>query len=417
MINLAKQKASNIKFMKIAAMVLSVVLVLYFICFFVVQFINYKNAEIKTEVAVKETIYEKIETKCFVLRDESFIKSSADGTTVSFAENGQRIAAGDTVSIVFNSPDEASNYLKMNEIEKDIKKLETIAGQADIDVSNIDSLTKKINNELYNYLNRLDSGDFKSAIISAEDYSNSVTSKQIAIGQKLDVSDKLELLKNQLSEYNSKSFNYTKVSAQSSGYFINGVDGYEKTLDFNKLDEIDVKEIENALSSTPGSVSEDVIGRSVGSFKWYILCVVDSQQTVGLSFDKEYYLNFPYNGIERLPVSLYKVGDRENDKVALIFCCDQMNEDLADLRIEDVEIITEEYTGLKVPTSAIREVDGVKGVYIIRGHLVGFRTISVIYPDGDYTLVKKPEDAESGYIRLYDIVISEGVDLADDKLV
>ncbi len=413
----SKNNSSKIKIMKIAALVLSVVLVLYFICFFIVQFINYKNAEIKTEVAVRETIYKKIETKCFVLRDESFIENSADGTTVSFAGNGQRIAAGDTVSVVFNSPEEATAYLKMNEIEKDIKKLEAIAGQSDIDVSNIDSLTKKINNELYNFLDEVDSGNFTSAVGSVDDYSNSVTSKQIAVGQKLDVSDKLEELRGQLNEYKSKSFNYTTVLAESSGYYINGVDGYEKTLNFSKLDEIDVKQIENAIEATPDTVSDNVIGRSVGAFKWYILCVVDTQDTVGLSFDKEYYLNFPYNGIERLSVSLYKVGDREQDKVALVFCCDQMNEDLADLRIEDVEIITEEYTGLKVPTSAIREVDGVKGVYIVRGHLVGFRTISVIYPDGEYTLVKKPEDVDSGYIRLYDIVISEGVDLADDKLV
>ncbi len=412
-----KKISSRNKKMRIAALVLALFLAFYFMCFFVYQFISYKNAEIRTEVALKETVYNKIETKCFVLRDESFIKSSASGTTVSFAKNGQRIAAGDTVTMVFDSQDDAAAYLKMNEIKKDIDAFEKISGQSDIDLSNIDSLNKKIDKELYDYLDDVDSGKFKDAISDAELYLGTVTGKQIAVGEKLDVSKKLESLKKEYEEYNSKNYNYTKVTAENSGYYINGVDGYEKTLDYSSLNEITAKDIEKAIASEPDKVSSDVIGRSVGAFKWYVLCVVDVQETVNLSFDKEYYLNFPYNGIERLPVTLYSMGERTGDKVSLVFCCDRMNDDLADLRIEDVEIITEEYTGLKIPNSAIRNEDGVKGVYVIRGHLLGFRKIHVIYSDDDFSLVEKPEDAESGYIRLYDLVVAEGVDLYDDKLV
>ena len=412
-----KKSSSKNRKMRIAALALIMFLAFYFMCFFVYQFISYKNAEIKTEVALKETVYSKIETKCFVLRDESFIKSSASGTTVSFAKNGQRIAAGDTVTMVFDSQDDAAAYLKMNEIKKDIDAFEKISGQSDIDLSNIDSLNKKIDKELYDYLDNVDSGEFKAAISDAELYLGTVTGKQIAVGEKLDVGKKLESLKKEYEEYNSKNYNYTKVTAENSGYYINGVDGYEKALDYSSLNEITAKDIEKAIASEPAKVSSDVIGRSVGAFKWYVLCVVDVQETVNLSFDKEYYLNFPYNGIERLPVTLYSMGERTGDKVSLVFCCDRMNDDLADLRIEDVEIITEEYTGLKIPNSAIRNEDGVKGVYVIRGHLLGFRKIHVIYSDDDFSLVEKPEDAESGYIRLYDLVVAEGVDLYDDKLV
>lgn len=412
-----KKSSSKNRKMRIAALALILFLAFYFMCFFVYQFISYKNAEIKTEVALKETVYSKIETKCFVLRDESFIKSSASGTTVSFAKNGQRIAAGDTVTMVFDSQDDAAAYLKMNEIKKDIEAFEKVSGQSDIDLSNIDSLNKKIDKELYDYLDNVDSGKFKEAISDAELYLGTVTGKQIAVGEKLDVSKKLESLKKEYEEYNSKDYSYTKVTAENSGYYINGVDGYEKSLDYSSLNEITAKDIEKAIASEPAKVSSDVIGRSVGAFKWYVLCVVDVQETVNLSFDKEYYLNFPYNGIERLPVTLYSMGERTGDKVSLVFCCDRMNDDLADLRIEDVEIITEEYTGLKIPNSAIRKEDGVKGVYVIRGHLLGFRKIHVIYSDDDFSLVEKPEDAESGYIRLYDLVVVEGVDLYDDKLV
>ena len=93
-----------------------------------------------------------------------------------------------------------------------------------------------------------------------------------------------------------------------------------------------------------------------------------------------------------------------------------MNENLAGFRIEDIEIITDEYTGFKVPNSAIRTVDGEKGVYIIRGNLMGFRKVHILYSTDKFSLVDNPENS-SDFIRLYDNVVTEGVELYDNKLI
>ena len=132
--------------------------------------------------------------------------------------------------------------------------------------------------------------------------------------------------------------------------------------------------------------------------------------------DTTIYLNFPYEGIEKLPVTLYKIGNRDSKETMLILSCDLMNEQLADIRIEDVQIITEEYSGYKISNSAIRTVDGVKGVYVISGNLVGFRKIHILYTTDDFTIVDNPE-GESGYIKLYDKVVTKGVELYDNKLL
>ena len=93
-----------------------------------------------------------------------------------------------------------------------------------------------------------------------------------------------------------------------------------------------------------------------------------------------------------------------------------MNENLADFRIEDVQIITKEYTGYKIKNSAIRTVDGVTGVYVVSGNLIGFRKVHIAYNDGEYSIVDNP-DGESGFIRLYDEVVTKGVEMYDNKLV
>ena len=91
------RKSTEFK-IKIIAIVVALCLLSSYIIY---QIIRISKAEMETQFALSETVYKVIETKSFVLRDEEFITSGASGTTVSFADNGERIALGDTVSIIF----------------------------------------------------------------------------------------------------------------------------------------------------------------------------------------------------------------------------------------------------------------------------------------------------------------------------
>ena len=170
------------------------------------------------------------------------------------------------------------------------------------------------------------------------------------------------------------------------------------------------------MKSKPQSVADDVVGRVVSSFNWYVACVVPTEDTVNLTLNSTLYVNFPYEGIEKLPMNLYKIGSRDGKETMLILSSDLMNEQLADMRIEDIQIITEEHTGYKISNSAIRTVNGEKGVYVLRGNLIGFRKIHILYTTDEYTIVNNPQ-GESDYIKLYDKVVTKGVELYDNKLV
>lgn len=406
------RKSTEFK-IKIIAIVVALCLLSSYIIY---QIIRISKAEMETQFALSETVYKVIETKSFVLRDEEFITSSASGTTVSFADNGERIALGDTVSIIFNSDDDATSYLKITELKESISHYEELSGQGNFQAMNIDSMTSKIETELVDYLEAINSRDYLNAIEYADSFRDSVTGKQIAIGEKLDFTDQLTSLQAELDELEAVHYSYTEVKSDKAGYFICESDGYENILNYDDLENIDASDVENAINSTPGSINNNIIGRVVGSFNWYFMCVVDSSEIVALEENSEIYVNVPYQGIERLPVKVHKIGDRNADKVLLVLSCDLMNESLSDLRIEDIEIVTEEYTGYKIANSAIRTVDGVKGVYVVRGNLVGFRKINIIYSSDNFSIVNNPEGRDD-YIKLYDKVVTKGVEIYDNKLV
>ncbi|MGN0527069.1 MAG: HlyD family efflux transporter periplasmic adaptor subunit [Acutalibacteraceae bacterium] len=400
---------------KIKKIIIIVLIVSFFSSYIVYQIISKSNAEIKTEYALKETVYKTIDTTCFVIRDEEFIHSSQTGTTVSFVTNGERVASGDTVSVVFNNPDDASNYLQIQEVKKDIAHYEDLSRQANFQTLNIDTLTRKINDELTDYLEAVDVGDYSDAISNASTVRDSITGKQIATGSSMDFTEKINSLYNTLADLESRNASYSEIKTNSAGYFISGADGYESALKYQDIDSITAEDVAKAIKSKPQSVPDDIVGRTVSSFKWYIACVITDDESIAVESDKKLYVNFPSAGIEKLPVSLYKMGEK-GDKTLVIFSCDEMNEDLSNFRIEDIEIITDEYTGLKISNSAIRTVDGEQGVYIVRGNLMGFRKVHIVYSNSQYSLVDNPDNA-SGYIKLYDKVVTEGVDLYDNKLV
>ncbi len=407
-----KISLKNIKPRSIIAAAIAVFFFFYLIC----QMVMISKQKIETQIAMGETVYKTINTKCFVVRDEEYIVSNATGTTISFAGNAERVAKGDTVSMIFQTNEDAYTYLRITEISEELEHYKTLSGQANIQTVDVASLSDKIKSKLSDYLDNLDKGNFTKAEENIEDFSTYITSRQISTGEVIDVSEKINALNAELSTLQAKKTAYSEVKSERAGYYLKGADGYEKTIDIKKIDELTVTDIEQAIKSNPQQVKPDVVGRTVGSFDWYILCALDTEDTVSLKDGADIYINFPYSGVEKLSGTIYKLGDRSKDKTIVIIKCNIMNEALADFRIEDIQIITEEYTGYKIKNSAIRTLNNQTGVYVVSGNLIGFRKVHIVYNDGEYSLVDNPK-GETGYIRLYDEVVTKGVEMYDNKLV
>ena len=99
-------------------------------------------------------------------------------------------------------------------------------------------------------------------------------------------------------------------------------------------------------------------------------------------------------------------------------------------RVQSVELVTEEYTGLRVPQSAVRVADGVTGVYILDGSTVRFCAVDILYRSDGICIVKEEsgyessseieEEQEDGYVRrlsLHDSIITKGKGLYDGRVI
>lgn len=376
-----------------------------------------------TETADEVVEQEKLELKAFLVRDEEYINQKTTGTVVPLIKDGMRVASGDAVARVCASDEDAANVSALLEAKESLARYQEISEQTELNALDMEKLNKTIDASFTELVRTSNSGDFSELSRNIEELENKLASKQILKDGTIDLTAKLNELNSKIQTLESKSINTSDVLAPLSGYYISNLDGYENAMDYNKISDLTVSEAEKLFEKKPGDVSGQM-GKIVGSYKWYLVTVMDSKYSLLMSEGEKMKINMPYYGFKNVEVVVEKISTTQNDKVAVAFSCNMMNETYANMRTEDIELVFKEYTGYKINSSAIRREKDEKGkevdvVYILRGDIMNARVIDIIYDAGDYVIVSEESKATSGYrpIKRYDEVIVKGRNLSDGKSI
>ena len=264
--------------------------------------------------------------------------------------------------------------------------------------------------------------------------------RQIVTGKQGDFTDKIAGLKAERDSLKSSTgAPIGTVKSESAGYFVSKVDGYEGLFDCSALDEVTALDVKNAK---PNQIDESAyIGKIIADTNWYILCPITPDQATSLTHaSADVQVRLPSVLDEPIPAKVLHVNNFTNDDSAIaVLQCNYMSDALSYLRRDNVEIIVNEYEGLKIPKSALHDDyvtytvyddDGnevetkkekVQGVYIEYGTELVFKQIAILYAGDDYVICN--EEPESGVllngstISLYDKVVVEGGDLFDGKII
>lgn len=376
-----------------------------------------------TETADEVVEQEKLELKAFLVRDEEYINQKTTGTVVPLIKDGMRVASGDAVARVCASDEDAANVSALLEAKESLARYQEISEQTELNALDMEKLNKTIDTSFTELVRTSNSGDFFELSRNIEELENKLASKQILKDGTIDLTAKFNELNSKIQTLESKSINTSDVLAPLSGYYISNLDGYENAMDYNKISDLTVSEAEKLFEKKPGDVSGQM-GKIVGSYKWYLVTVMDSKYSLLMSEGEKMKINMPYYGFKNVDVVVEKISTTQNDKVAVAFSCNMMNETYANMRTEDIELVFKEYTGYKINSSAIRREKDEKGkevdvVYILRGDIMNARVIDIIYDAGDYVIVSEESKATSGYrpIKRYDEVIVKGRNLSDGKSI
>lgn len=397
--------------------VLLAVLVLTVLCY---QIIARSKSQklLPTETALVSTYYRSITAQAAAVRSETVLSHSVTGTVVPMVSNGSKVAINDTVARIFSDPEDAKRASAHANLDEEIRYYEDIAALSDGNlVAGVDMYSSNVTKRLIEMQNCVERGDLSAFPDAVMEFSESVTKKQIAVGESVDVGQKLQSLYAQLNQMNDSSGSYSSVTAPASGYYVNSVDGYENIYDMSSgasvasLSAADIDSILNSSQSFGGSN----VGKLITEFNWYLVCVVGEAEADGLEVGDNVKISVDELGGATVSMKLKAKNIGADSRAALVFSSNEMNSQLASLRFSQIKIRTEEYKGYTLAKTAVRTVNGERGVYIQLGNIIRFRKINIIYSDDNIFVAA--ESDEDGYLKLYDEVIIEGTENNDGKLV
>ena len=369
---------------------------------------------VTTESAVFYTANNGFKITGVVIRNEILVTNDNDGVLHFMIGDGERVAKNGTIANIYGSESASITLSQMQSVQNKINDINDILSFNDLEAANLELINNRVNDKLDALVMSSAGGNFDTVLEKSEELLFALNRRQAALGDTSSFASQLEVLNSELAALNAGLTGVKgEVKAIESGYFLSKTDGYEKVLSVNKLYDI-TPEFLDTLKSEKNEQS--VVGKIVSDYEWYIAAKVSINDSHNYKAGDTLKIYTSVKSSPVLPVTVKQVNTSDNSESAvIIFACSEMNSELASMRSGPMTVVSREYSGLKVSKKALRVVDGVKGVYIVKGMQAKFVPVDILYSTDNMMICKKSDS--DGALRLYDQVIVKGRSLYDGKII
>ena len=381
--------------------------------------------EVATEPALQETYEEVLETEGYIFRTETVLENavSSTGSVIPNCAEGEHIRKGGELATLYSdySPDTVA---RIAEIEEQMAMLEKYKETESVSLKDAAGIDAEIFSVLSKIRGYADSGNAKDAVDLRRSLVAAVGEKAVLMGSYSNIDEEIASLKNEKAALTNKLGSLIRtVHTPVSGFYYSETDGYENVFRSELLEEITLKDLSELLERDPEA--KGTAGKTVTVSRWYLVCMLDSAEKNTYKIGGDCSVNFKGANVKiemKVENILY-----DDSSTAVILSSTRMPEGFDFRRVQDVELIKAEYTGLKVPAEAVRMIDGETGVFVLDVVTVRFRKVDIIYKTDAAYIVKLPAPAEDTEeeseekktldLRLHDNIIIEGKGLYEGRVI
>lgn len=403
------------KFKKNTALILVFAVVLAYLG---IEIRNVLNVKLETQTAVETVVYDTIDARALVVRNESAIPNRSGAVTVPYVANGEKVKVGGRVAMQFPNEESAHAYSDYINLEKKLNYYIDMEKSAVGQATDVQSLDKDILSDINGYIRSNSKNDAEKANSYAENLNSKFTRRQILIGKEIDFSSIISSIESEMNALGGSSLKPAGyIQTPESGIFMQYSDGLENAFDYKNIENVDIETLNGYIATAEENEnSANNAGKIIRDFDWYFCAVVSADALIGIQNGDKVDVALKnsddvisckiVNGAEITP------GQKET---ALVIKCSEVNGELASLRVEDIKIRIAEHRGIKMPLEAVHIKDGEKGVYALVASVVEWRRADILYTGDNYVILSDNSETENG-IKLYDEIIVRGKDLHDGKV-
>lgn len=360
----------------------------YYVCWHITG--GFKGG-VELVTAINSSAVERYDAVGYMFRDETVLYSDYGGAVnYSFAD-GERVAAGEMLLTAYRDPDSANVTAALKNVDRRIAVLEESAVGGNVSVSYTKALENSIDVALKNVGASLADGRYGNAISGSEELLVLLNKKDLIFSASNGYDALLGELKAERTRLAASLTGDSKRTyAPFAGYFYSYCDGREGLYTVSALQSLTPSGLDD-LKNTAAATAPDgktAVGKIARSRKWYMVVETEKSSLRDHEVGKMAEVVFSDCGGIAVDMLLERTVE-EGDRALLIYYCERLPEEIDMMRRYNVSVKIKEYSGLRVPVSAIRYVDGREGVYCLFGNTVLFRVIEVIGTVDGYAYVKE----------------------------
>ncbi len=368
------------------------IILIFIICFGAFNvFVLFSN-DAKTQQAVYSVIEDSFSKTAYLIKEETILSGIEDEKSKLYVNEGERVAKGQEILALLDNGGDTSAQDELDSINERIKAIERAADTPENAVLLSEEIKKK-NNQIIYYNAR---GDIKTTLELKKEILLLINEKAAASNQ--DNSAVLAELKTRKTELENIILANKKatVYAPCAGTLFIGLDGLEQTLGFSEINSLTADTLKTQLKNQKEQNGYKIIN----NHKFYIAFVVDNEQAKELG---EKSVRVRFSEISDKLVNAHFVRSEQGDKETLIiYSCTEDIGVLISARETEAEIIKSMYEGFKIPMSAIRNNEGLTGVYVDSLGRREFKQIEIIYKTENYVMAKPAGEKP---LAMYDNII------------
>lgn len=393
-------------------------------CLFTIGF-HMLNQKYKTETAVLSTTDDSISFKGVYVRDESVVKYGGTGSVSYCVSDGGKLGKGSVIAEIYNDEAQIDIKQRLAALNDELSILRKIQNPGTLKSAQPANIATLIDEQYKSVVESRERGNFDELSSSKNELFVLLSTYQLVTAAEVDFNNRINEINAEISKLKlSETVALDTIVSGNSAYFVSYADGYEDTLKPENLNSITPEMINEVKDSGPVD-DNTVVGKLINSYEWYIVGVIDNRK-MGFAVDDEIDLKFQsISDTAKGVIYDIRSTDKAEESIVVIKC-DDITYDLVQHRSERVEMIADEFEGIKVPRKAIRfldmeetvydeetgaekkEIVNCKGVYVKLGERVSFKKIKIVHESSDYVLSEV--NAGDGYLALYDDIVVEGVE-------
>ena len=422
--------------MKQGTLITKIVMIILFVgvaLYLAIYAVQSLSDPLTTTMAYQDTLYDSVEATGVLVREEQVLSNGSDIMDV-LPKEGERVAAGETVAILYQNSDALDRKKQLQALQQEREQLQAALNSGS-SLGDAAKLEQQIINSILALRANTAGGDLYTLESDALSLRTQVLQREFTYSASGDsaaaLTETISNLDAQIAQLKAKSSYDTKsVYAPCSGLFSWLADGLESTLTPASLETMTAAQLK-AYTGGTSSPEGTPVGKLITGDRWYFAAVVAPSTAHRLSPGDIITVGFSKDFTGEVDMRVERMGQEEAEGCVLILSSTRHLKDVTLLRTQTVDLIFEQYTGIRVPKQALRmesktQTDPdtgeetkvqVIGVYTVVGAQAEFKPVEIVREGSDYYLVKPTQDAGRRILRTGDEIIVRAPDLYEGKVV